>query len=605
MLGYYFLKSNFLRRVRISYNSGNFSKSYRGARLSYFLFRDRESLDILARSSLRIKNFNKAAKSYKLADSRGMVLLDHLENQFKSEIGSGNLNRSFLIYLKLKGRQKKSALRSIVRELKRTNDSLRVEIIQEMNKSSNLPEQIAELLPWSPKKIDFVEDEIKYSSFQKGGPSDEIYIREINRIRSSGAFRILEHLTDSVRSPVRIIKLVYTLPVLCFRIAFQRKGMISDDEDKRYVVSSPGSKRNCIIMFPTNGVGFGHFTRLLSIARSIREESPDTEIVFFTTMPTLHILAQEGFICYHLPGRYRYSEMDANTWNSICEEMLSIVFSLHRPKAFVFDGAYPYRGMLNAIKSQPGLLKVWLRRGSVKKASNAIPVGSIRQFDAILKPGDSTNEEPMEEVKHNIPIHRTHPILLEESTVGNSILNIRSRLGIPLESTLCYVQLGAGNINDINNELTISLKALSRYPSVYVIIGESMIGDRIEIDSNIDQERVRILRDYPNSRYFDQIDFAIIAGGYNSFHEIINFQIPSICFPNLKTGRDDQLSRAIVAKENGAMVVIRERNQERVSLAIGRLVDSNVRKRMKKRLVEMRFENGSKSATSWLINQIS
>ena len=45
--------------------------------------------------------------------------------------------------------------------------------------------------------------------------------------------------------------------------------------------------RNSIVLFPTNGVGFGHFTRMLALAKSIRKISPDTEIVFFTTMPTL------------------------------------------------------------------------------------------------------------------------------------------------------------------------------------------------------------------------------------------------------------------------------------------------------------------------------
>ena len=37
------------------------------------------------------------------------------------------------------------------------------------------------------------------------------------------------------------------------------------------------------------------------------------------------------------------------------EEELSICLEAHRPKQFIFDGAFPYRGMLNAIKSRPEL----------------------------------------------------------------------------------------------------------------------------------------------------------------------------------------------------------------------------------------------------------
>ena len=54
--------------------------------------------------------------------------------------------------------------------------------------------------------------------------------------------------------------------------------------------------------------------------------------------------------------------MDARTWNSQCEEMLANVFSVHKPSIFVFDGAYPYRGMLNAIKGRVGVKRVWVRR---------------------------------------------------------------------------------------------------------------------------------------------------------------------------------------------------------------------------------------------------
>ena len=47
-----FLKILLLRRARSTYNSKKFLSSKRRARLAFFLLRDRESLDILARSHL-------------------------------------------------------------------------------------------------------------------------------------------------------------------------------------------------------------------------------------------------------------------------------------------------------------------------------------------------------------------------------------------------------------------------------------------------------------------------------------------------------------------------------------------------------------------------
>ena len=152
---------------------------------------------------------------------------------------------------------------------------------------------------------------------------------------------------------------------------------------------------------------FRHFTRLLAVAKSMREANPEIEIVFFTTMPTLHYSQRKAYT-FHMPSRYRFENMTPTEWNTVCEEMLNLVFELHRPKAFVFDGAFPYRGMLNSIQYQgPEILKIWLRRGSIKKNSKNIPVESIGLFDAIIRPADSTKEDFSNEHRHNIPIFRT------------------------------------------------------------------------------------------------------------------------------------------------------------------------------------------------------
>ena len=48
-----------------------------------------------------------------------------------------------------------------------------------------------------------------------------------------------------------------------------------------------------------------------------------------------------------------------------------------------------------------------------------------------------------------------------------------------MDSTLCYIQLGAGNINDIDSELSWTIKAIEKYPEIYIVIGESMLGERL------------------------------------------------------------------------------------------------------------------------------
>ena len=182
--------------------------------------------------------------------------------------------------------------------------------------------------------------------------------RELRRIKSSVSFRIGVHITTSVRKPWRLLILPFTFPLLIFRMGLERLGRVEHPVvDEEETVIQP---RNSVVLFPTNGVGFGHFTRLYSVAKRLKRDDPQLEIIIFTTMPTLHLPYADGFITYHLAGRHKNSNMDASTWNTLVDEMLSLIIDVHKPKEFIFDGAYPYRGMLNSIAGKKWLRKTWV-----------------------------------------------------------------------------------------------------------------------------------------------------------------------------------------------------------------------------------------------------
>ena len=130
-----------------------------------------------------------------------------------------------------------------------------------------------------------------------------------------------------------------------------------------------------------------------------------------------------------------------------------------------------------------------------------------------------------------------------------------------------YVQLGAGRINDIGSEIRITVEALLKHNDVTVVIGESMLGERIDISL----DRVVLLRDYPNSMYFNAFDATVQAGGYNSFHETRRFGLPALFYPNMNTGMDDQLARCKVAEQEGWGHVVEKRNQLSISKGIEKL----------------------------------
>ena len=393
--------------------------------------------------------------------------------------------------------------------------------------------------------------------------------RENRRLRYSPSFQLGVHLTDSIRKPWKLLLLPISFPALCIKIGLIRLGKKASPTNGLGFDDDIKPRKNAIVLFPTNGVGFGHFTRMYSVAREIRKQNPEMEIIFFTTMPTLHIPYVDDFATYHLAGKYKHSDMDSSTWNMLVEEMLTLVLETHNPKFFMFDGAFPYRGMLNSIYGREEITRIWMRRGMFRKGSS-IPVDSIEYFDLIVHPGDAVNV-PQSDSIHSVETLHIPPITLLSKDEMLSREKSRSRLNLPIDARVTYVQLGAGQINDIDSEIRLTIDALLHYPDMHIVLGESMLGERLDFD----QERVHLLRDYPNSMYFNAFDFAVQAGGYNSFHEMRNMGIPTLFYPNMNTGMDDQLARCKVAEDEKWGIVLEKRTKAEIVCGVGDLLNLN------------------------------
>jgi len=379
--------------------------------------------------------------------------------------------------------------------------------------------------------------------------------RELRRIRVSASFRIGVHIVTAIKKPWRLILLPITLPWMMLQIGLERIGkkhQLQLGED----LEIDRGNRNCVVFFPTNGVGFGHFTRLYSLARRMKKLDASLEIVFFTTMPTLHILYNEGYATYHISGRKKTS-MTASQWNAMLEEQLSLVFTNHLPKAFIFDGAFPYRGMLNAIRNKKNISNYWVRRGTFKKGTK-IPVDSITHFDHIIHPKDGPVMKNSA-INHGVDVIICNAMTLLDKEELLSRKKARQRLNLRQDGKVAYVQLGAGRINEIESEIRMTVDELINQNYI-VVIGESMLGERIDFDV----DGVKIIRDYPNSIYFNAFDISVQAGGYNSFHETRRFSLPTLFYPNMNTGMDDQLTRCLVSEDEGWGVVVKDRTRKSI-----------------------------------------
>ena len=68
------------------------------------------------------------------------------------------------------------------------------------------------------------------------------------------------------------------------------------------------------------------------------------------------------------------------------------------------------------------------------------------------------------------------------------------------------------------------------------------------------------------------------AGGYNSFHETRRFSLPTLFYPNMNTGMDDQLARCLVSEKECWGVVVKDRNRKSIANGIQLLENLKVKR---------------------------
>ncbi|MFD1735468.1 glycosyltransferase [Bacillus salitolerans] len=323
---------------------------------------------------------------------------------------------------------------------------------------------------------------------------------------------------------------------------------------------------NSILFVPTNGVGLGHLTRTLAVARRLKKVTTDRECIIFTTSPAVHLIKQEDMLGYHLPSSELFKgKITPRDWNHQMSVHLQLIINQHQPSTIVFDGAFPYAGILSGIKNK-NIVKVWVRRQINKQHPNYEKLlQKEKDFKYVVVPGEIGQKQENSNINqyfHSNPVvYLDHEELLTKEQV-------RKYFNIPDGDKVLYIQLGAGKINDIFSPIQFILEELCTLDNTFIILGESPLGERL----NIDGENMITIRDFPNSRYFNGIDLAISASGYNSVSELVYFQVPTIFIPNQSTRADDQLMRAKLAEEYGPFISLQDLNKESFHHAVKRLL---------------------------------
>jgi hypothetical protein len=356
--------------------------------------------------------------------------------------------------------------------------------------------------------------------------------------------------------------------------------------------------RRTALFVSSNGVGLGHLTRQMAIARAL---PPWIEPVFFTLSRAARLVSEAGYLVEHVPF-HRYLATTPECWNPIFERELGAALRFYRPAALLFDGNVPYAGLLGAMRSRPEMLSFWIRRGMWRDHHGGI-LGRADRFDAVIEPRDLAEADDSGPTSaHRGKVVSVDPVLLVAPQRRMPRPEARAALGIEEGRLAVSLQLGAGNNFDFSRVRRRVLERLLAHPEIDVIELVSPIAETTLPRSSSPRHRIR--RMYPAYRYSRAFDAAVSAAGYNSFHENVLGGLPTLFVANRAEEMDRQDLRGEFAERMGLAWTWSEDCATSLDDKLAQLLDPTQRKAVQRRASALAPTDGAGQAARFVVEML-
>jgi UDP:flavonoid glycosyltransferase YjiC (YdhE family) len=370
------------------------------------------------------------------------------------------------------------------------------------------------------------------------------------------------------------------------------------DEPRRRSPRRQRSEPNRALFVTSNGVGLGHLTRLLAIARRLPEE---VEPVFATMSQAFGVVEGFGYPVEYIPFHV-YAECNPDDWQGWLHRQLDQMIEFYGARALVFDGSTPYSGLLRATAPRRDLSLIWVRRAFWQpEQRNDDIVARQRFFDLIIEPEDIAEScDTGATVAARGRAARVPPIRLLDPDELLPRAEAAAALGLDPKRPAVLVQLGGGATRNLGTLTDLILTACADVPDLQVVVAEWAISaSPLDLWPN-----VKRLTGFPIARYFQAFDFAVSAAGYNTYHDVLCTGLPSIFVPDDHVMMDDQVARARFAENGGAAILPLPFTADSFKAALATMLDPQTRRRLRAGCRKFAVPNGAGAAARLIAERL-
>lgn len=356
-----------------------------------------------------------------------------------------------------------------------------------------------------------------------------------------------------------------------------------------------------VAFYAVDGLGLGHVTRLVSIARAVRRLEPDVEVLFLTSSEADSVIFREGFAAVKVPSKTIREEvgLTKHRYLKLVQTVIWNALAAFEPDVLVVD-TYPtgsFEELIPVLRWRQRNIFVF-REQRAEAAAAPLMQATLPLYDAIIVPHDDASAVGAVPEPHKL--RAVGPILVRERDELLSPAAARHRLGLGPDERAVYASFGGGGDPEALRALECTAAALAGLAEpVRLFVGQGPLsrGASASLPGAVVLSGV-----YPMLELLPAFDAAVTAAGYNTVHELLFAGVPAVLVP-FERVLDDQERRAHAVERAGAARLVAPLTRAALAAALKEVLEPSRRRAMAQATRALVPHNGAQKAARVILER--